>query len=79
MHWRSIAPPYALTRAPQGAMREDRRSRILRILGLVPLSWVGAPVLRYLPAVATVWRTKKRVLDPGRRGSGFAGPPAPPP
>jgi len=29
-----LAPPYALTRAPQGAMRVDRRSRIHRILGL---------------------------------------------
>jgi len=30
-------------------MRVDRRSRIHRILGLVPLSWIVVPVLRWLP------------------------------
>ena len=39
------APPYALTRAPQGAMRVDRQSRIHRILGLVPVPWIVAPLL----------------------------------
>ena len=29
-------PPYALTRAPQGAMRADWRSQIRRILGYCP-------------------------------------------
>ena len=45
----------------------DRRSRIHRILGLVPLSRVVALVLRWLPAMATVIRSKELVLDPGRR------------
>ncbi|VCU70707.1 hypothetical protein PIGHUM_02783 [Pigmentiphaga humi] len=29
-----MTPPYALTRAPQGAKRVDRQSRIHRFLGL---------------------------------------------
>ena len=74
-----FCPPYALARAPQGAMRVDRRSRIHRILGLVPLSGLVAPLLRWLPAVATVLRSKIVSLDPGNRGSGFAGPPVSPP
>jgi len=43
------APPYALTRAPQGAMRVDRRSRIHRILGRGTSSWDAAS----LPDVLT--------------------------
>jgi len=37
-------PPYALTRAPQGAMRVDRQSRIHRILGRVAVYRCEAPV-----------------------------------
>jgi len=41
----AIVPPVRPSGAPQGAMRVDRRSRIHRILGLVPLSGVVAVVL----------------------------------
>jgi len=81
MGWtgREAHPPTPFGRPLKGAMRVDRRSPIHRILDLGPPSWIEAPVLRWLPAVATVWQLEKAVLDPGRRGSGFAGPPAPPP
>jgi len=46
------APPYALTRAAQGAMRVDRQSRIHRIL-----DWSDVFLVRgisYLPAGFTL-------------------------
>jgi len=52
---RKGGPPGGLRPLPlKGAMRADWRSQICRILGLVPLSWNVAPMLRWLPAAATV-------------------------
>ncbi|GAA0511602.1 hypothetical protein GCM10009097_31110 [Pigmentiphaga daeguensis] len=72
-------PPTRYAGPLKGAMRVDRQSWIHCILGLVPLSWVWHGCYRWLPAVATVIQSKKRVLDPGNRGSGFASPPVSPP
>jgi len=47
-------------------MRVDRQSRIHRILGLVRVSWVVAPVLS-LAAVVVRWQAKMFLLDPGCR------------
>ncbi|GAA0511102.1 hypothetical protein GCM10009097_30460 [Pigmentiphaga daeguensis] len=72
-------PPTPFGRPLKGAMRVDRRSRIHRILGLVPLSWVVVPVLRWLSAVAIVLQSTMVSLEPGNRGSGSASPPVSPP